>query len=162
MRLPRGRPDIEVSAGERVLAWTLSTDDELLAGTREALYLPGVRLPWEDVESASWNDEDRLLRVVEVGTWGELRREHTFALGDPARFLGLVRERVTASVVLVRHVPISGRRGLRVIARRGASGDRPLRWVYEFDAGIDPDDPTVRLAAETALEAAQEEVGPQP
>ena len=70
-----------------------------------------------------------------------------------------MRERVTASVLLVRHVPIDGRRGLRVIARRAPAGDRALQWVYEYDEGIDPDDPTVRLAAETALTAARDEVG---
>ena len=49
---------------------------------------------------------------------------------------------------------------MRVIARRYATGERALRWIYEYDAGIDPDDPTVRLAAETALASAQDEVGP--
>ena len=63
-------------------------------------------------------------------------------------------------MLLVRHVPIDGRRGVRVIARRAPAGDRGLRWIYEYDAGIDPDDPAVRLAAETALAAAQDEVGP--
>ena len=62
-------------------------------------------------------------------------------------------------MLLVRHVPIDGRRGVRVIARRAPAGDRRLRWIYEYDAGIDPDDPAVRLAAETALAAAQDEVG---
>ena len=47
--------------------------------------------------------------------------------------------------------PSNGRRGVRVIARRAPAGDRALRWVYEYDEGIDPDDPAVRLAAETAL-----------
>ena len=97
--------------------------------------------------------------MAEVGTWGEPRREHSFAIVEPRRLLELVRERVTASVLLVRHVPVDGRRGVRVIARRAPAGDRGLRWIYEYDAGIDPDDPAVRLAAETALAAAQDEVG---
>ena len=54
-------------------------------------------------------------------------------------------------MLLVRHVPIEGRRGVRVIARRSPAGDRGLRWLYEYDAGIDPGDPAVRLAAENAL-----------
>jgi hypothetical protein len=153
------RPDVEVSPGERVLAWTETTAGEVLAGTREALYLPGVRLAWEDVEAADWDRDTGLFRVAEVGRWGQRRPEHRYAIDEPRRLLELVRERVTASVLLVRHVPIDGRRGLRVIARRAPGGDRGVRWVYEYDAGIDPDDPTVRLAAEAALEAARDEVG---
>jgi len=149
-----------VEAGERVLAWAESAEGQVLAGTRDALYLPGVRLAWEDVERADWDQESGRLRVVEVGAWGERRSQHTFLISEPRRLLELLRERVTASIVLVRHVPVIGRRGVRVIARRASSGDRELRWVYEYDAGIDPDDPTVRLAAESALAAALDEVGP--
>jgi hypothetical protein len=153
------RPPVEVAAGERVLAWTEATTGEVLAGTREALYLPGVRLGWEDIEAADWDRDTEEFRVAEVGRWGEPRVEHRYGISEPRRLLELVRERVTASVLLVRHVPIDGRRGVRVIARRAPTGDRALRWIYEYDAGIDPDDPTVRLAAETALADARDEVG---
>ena len=153
------RPGVDVSPGERVLAWTEVTTGEVLAGTREALYLGGTRLAWEDVEAADWDRETQVFRVVEVGTWGEVRGEHRFVIGEPRRLLELVRERVTASVLLVRHVPLEGRRGLRVIARRSPAGDRGVRWLYEYDAGIDPGDPVVRLAAENALADARSEVG---
>jgi len=153
------RPPVDVAPGERVLAWTEATTGEVLAGTREALYLGGTRLAWEDVEAADWDRETEVFRVVEVGTWGEVRGEHRFAIGEPGRLLELVRERVTASVLLVRHVPLEGRRGLRVIARRSPTGDRGVRWLYEYDAGIDPGDPVVRLAAENALADARSEVG---
>ena len=142
-----------------MLAWAETATGEVLAGTREALYLPGRRLAWEDVEAADWDRDTEQFRVAEVGHWGEQRPQHRYSVTEPRRFLELVRERVTASVLLVRHVPIEGRRGVRVIARRPPAGDRGLRWVYEYDVGIDPDDPTVRLAAETALAAAQDEVG---
>jgi hypothetical protein len=153
------RPAVQVAPGERVLAWTEATTGEVLAGTREALYLADVRLGWQDVEAADWDRDTEEFRVAEVGSWGEPRVEHRFAISEPRRLLELVRERVTASVLLVRHVPLEGRRGVRVIARRDPAGDRALRWIYEYDAGIDPDDPTVRLAAEMALAAAQDEVG---
>jgi hypothetical protein len=153
------RPPVDVAPGERVLAWTEATTGEVLAGTREALYLGGTRLAWEDVEAADWDRETEVFRVVEVGTWGEVRGEHRFVIGEPRRLLELVRERVTASVLLVRHVPIEGRRGLRVIARRAPTGDRGVRWLYESDAGNDPGDPVVRLAAEDALADARSEVG---
>ena len=106
------RPRVDVAPGERVLAWTEATTGEVLAGTREALYLGGTRLAWEDVEAADWDRETEVFRVIEVGTWGEVRAEHRFAIGEPRRLLELVRERVTASVLLVRHVPLEGRRAM--------------------------------------------------
>ena len=162
----RSAPRVDVGRGERVLAWADSSVG-VLAGTRDALYLPvargaeveWTRLPWEQVEAADWDGEGEVLRVVEVGTWGEARPEHTFAVADTGRLLELVRERVTSSVVLQRHVAISGKRGVRVIARRATRGNRPVRWYFEFDEGVDPSDPFVDQAAQEALAAAREEVG---
>jgi hypothetical protein len=150
---------VQVGAGEKVLAWAESGEGDLLAGTRDAVYLDGTRLPWEQVEAADWDRDSEVFRLSEVGSWGEQRREHSFTVGEPGRFLELVRERVTASVVLQRHVPVRGTAGLRVIARRAPRGDRPLAWYVEYDVGIDPDDPEVRSLADTALAAARGEVG---
>ena len=61
------RPGVDVAPGERVLAWTEATTGEVLAGTREALYLGGTRLAWEDVEAADWDRESEVFRVIEVG-----------------------------------------------------------------------------------------------
>lgn len=157
--LRRARPAIEVGAGESVLAWAEATDGTVVAGTREAIYVGSERLPWELVEAADWDSDEGLLRISEVGTWGEQRVEHTCSFDDPRRLLELVRERVTASVVLQRHVPVDGRRGLRVIARRAPSGDRPVAWFYEYDEGVDPSDPAVRSAGEEALRVARGELG---
>ena len=92
-------------------------------------------------------------------SWGESGSSTTSTIDEPGRLLELVRERVTASIVLQRHVPVDGRRGLRVIARRAPRGDRPLAWFYEYDEGVDPDDPEVQRAATEALAAARDEVG---
>jgi hypothetical protein len=157
----RERPPIEVAPGERLLAWA-PTPDGAIGGTRDALYIVSTvvtRVPWEQVEAADWDVDASVLRVSEVGTWGEARPEHRFTIEEPGRLLELVRERVTASVVLQRHVALEGRRGVRVIARRAPRGDQPLQWVYEFDEGIDPDAPAVRDAAAAALSAAREELG---
>lgn len=159
MRLRRTTPAVAVAPGERLLAQA-ATADGPVGGTRDALYLPGGRrLPWEQVEAADWAVEESVLVVSEVGTWGEQRREHRLVVEETGRLLELVRERVTASVVLQRHVAVDARRGLRVIARRAPGGDRPLTWVYEFDEGVDPDDPEVRALAAEALAAARNEVG---
>lgn len=148
-----------VAPGESVLAWARSTEGVVVAGTRDAVYVDGDRIPWEQVEAADWDSETNRLRIVEVGGWGEQRAKHEHELADPGRLLELVRERVTASIVLQRHVPVSGGRGLRVIARRAPRGDQPISWFYEYDEGVDPDEPAVREAAEAALARAREEVG---
>jgi hypothetical protein len=153
-----------VASGERVLAATTSTDGAVLAGTRDAFYVQRsgdavVRVAWEQVEAADWDRDTDTFRLSEVGSWGEPRREHVATLPEPGRLLELVRERVTASVVLQRHVPLEGRRGLRVIARRAPRGHQPIQWVYEYDEGVDPADPAVAAAARDALEVARRDVG---
>ncbi|MDX6373649.1 MAG: hypothetical protein QOD98_2637 [Nocardioidaceae bacterium] len=159
MKLRRTAPAVEVAAGEKVLAWAASESGPV-AGTRSALYLPdGVRIPWEQVEAADWDLDSETLRVTEVGTWGEPRPAYSLALTEPGRLLQLVRERVTATVVIQRHVPIRGKRGVRVIARRATTGARELIWVFEYDEGIDPDDPFVEHAAQEGLAAARGEIG---
>jgi hypothetical protein len=160
----RVRPPVEVAAGERLLAWAPVAGGGWVAGSRDALYLPSGRLPWEQVQTADWDREGQRLRVTETGTWGEPRPLHLVQIPDEAardadRLLQLVRERVTASVLLTRHVPITGRRGVRVVARRAPSGRSGVTWVYEYDAGVEPDDPFVQAAAETALAAAQADLG---
>ena len=80
-------------------------------------------------------------------------------LSEPGRLLELVRERVTASVVLQRRVVVLGEKGLLVIARRPPRGDGEITWAYEFDRGVDPEDPTVMEAAKDGLRCAEEELG---
>ena len=161
----RGRtPSVPVGPGERVLATTTARDGTVLAGTRDAFYTQTAdgavtRVPWEQVEAATWDAETDTFRLTEVGAWGRPRGAHVAILDEPGRLLELVRERVTASVVLQRHVPVQGRRGVRVIARRAPRGDRPLEWVYEYDEGVDPADPQVAEAAREALELARHDVG---
>lgn len=164
MRISRhGRPKVDLAAGERALAWAVIDGGGWVVGTRDALYVPAGRIPWEQIEAADWDDELERLRVTEVGTWGEPRPQHLLTLAaqraDTHRLLQLVRERVTASVLLSRHVAVVGRKGVRVIARRAPAGTSPVLWFYEYDAGIDPDDAVVRAAAETALDAARADVG---
>ena len=166
----RERPPVRVERGERLLA-DAAAEGAHLGGTRDALYVvrtlghdrlgleETVRIPWEQVQAADWDHETSTLRVREGGTWGERRPEHSFVLAEAGRLLELVRERVTASVVLQRHVPVDGQRGVRVIARRAPRGDRPIAWFYEYDEGVDPDDPAVRTAAAEALAAARTSVG---
>jgi len=162
VRLRRSAAPVVVGPGEKVLA-SASSPSGVVAGTRSALYLPlddgSRRIPWEQVESADWDLESETLRVAEVGTWGEPRPSYSLGLEEPGRLLQLVRERVTSTIVMQRHVAVRGKRGVRVIARRAPTGERPLSWLFEYDEGVDPDDPFVAQAAQEALLEARDEVG---
>lgn len=168
MRLWPTRPPLEVGKGERVLAWAqaetvataevAATSPVAIGGTRDAFYLPG-RVPWEQIKGADWDQDSEVLRVSELGDWGRPHTVYEFTLTDPGRLLQLVRERITASVVLQRHVPITGKRGVRVVARRPPGRSAQVSWFFEYDQGIDPEDPAVARAADDALAAAQAEVG---
>ena len=145
-----------------MLASCESVDGVVLAGTRDAFYIgssPAVRVPWERVEAADWDRDEAVFRLSLVGSWGEEKVVHTSALTEPGRLLELVRERVTASIVLQRHIALAGRRGVRVIGRRPPRGTGEIEWFFEYDEGIDPADPAIREASASALAAARADVG---
>ena len=147
---------------EKVLAFAQSGTQWLL-GTRLALHIvtPGsssVRLPWESVQAADWVQDDETLTVSEVGEFGRTGASYVFVLEDPALLLQLIRERVSASVVLQRGYLVDGKKGFKVIGRRSPVGG-PIAWMHEYDAGIDPDLPGVREAAAEALVRARADVG---
>lgn len=147
---------------EKVLAFA-QDENRWLLGTRAALYLvaPGeetLRLTWESVQAADWDQETETLSVSEVGRFGEQRASYTFSTEAPVLLLQLVRERVTASVVLQRGYLVTKKAGFKVIGRRAPSGG-PIAWMHEYDAGIDPDSPEVVTAAAAALERARADVG---
>ena len=149
--------------GERVLARAAAPDGTWLLGTRDALVLvepaTTIRLPWEQVEHAEWDRDTDRLRVVEVGRFRRPQPTHSFTVPDPGSLLELVRERVTASVLLQRRVRVRGRQGLLVVARRPPRGGTDVTWSWEPDPGLDPDDPEVHEAADRAIREAQDELG---
>ena len=155
----------QLRPGEKPLAAAATKTGAWVIGTRDALHIIGApgtattRIPWERVERADWDNESELLRVTEVGEFGQPRPEYTFDIDEPGQLLQLLRERVTASVVLQRRVVVTGREGLVVIARRPPQGTGEITWAYELDAGVDPADPRVMAAAEAGLRAAAEELG---
>jgi hypothetical protein len=171
VRLSRSGPpgDVAARVDGRPLAHAETVDGTWLVGTRDALVIvPGpegsrpvaTRIPWEQVEGADWDRDGSRLRVTEVGRYGEPRPSYVFTLPDtePATLLQLIRERVTASVVLQRGQLVSGKSGLKVIGRRAPSGG-PITWMHEYDEGIDPDEPAVAEAAEALLQQARADVG---
>lgn len=131
----------------RLLAAATATDGTVVGGARGALHVGERVLPWEQIRSATWDADTAALTVVTA--------EDTIVLtfGDGAdRLLALVRERITASVVLHRPFP-----GGRVVARRGLTGERALVWQVEYDAGVAT--PQTEAAATSALARARADVG---
>ena len=164
--------------GARVLAWAHAEDGTWLLGTRDVLVVvppdepdrsvppldelgnrPVETIPWERVATADWNKDEDRLRVTEVAEYGVVPPTHVLEVREPGLLLQLVRERVTASIVLQRRVPVSGRRGVTVIARRPPQGSGETTWAVELDPGLAPEDPAVREAAARGLQDAQAELG---
>jgi hypothetical protein len=153
--------------GEKVLAFAQDSMAEpaqrWLLGTRLALYVvvPGedpVRMPWETIQAADWDKDTEMLTLSEVGRYGAPRAGYVVSLEDPALLLQLIRERVTASVVLQRGYLVTDKKGFKVIGRRSPNGG-PISWMHEYDAGIDPNLPEVQVAAAEALVRARADVG---
>lgn len=131
----------------RLLAAATAADGTLVGGARDALHVGERALPWEQVRSATWDADTATLTVVTGADTIVL------AFGDGAdRLLALVRERITASVVLQRQFP-----GGRVVARRGLIGERTLVWQVEYDAAVPS--PHDEAAATAALARARADVG---
>ncbi len=156
------RRGLDLAGGERVLASAADTDGRWHVGTDRALHVAvGTgwhRVPWERVDRARFDEETQRLQVVEVAQLGEPEPTHVLALVEPQRLLGFVRDRVTASVLLSRNVPVDGSRGVKVIARRAPVGG-PVEWSFWLSRGLDPDDPRVRAAIDQGLVDAQAELG---
>lgn len=165
----RSGPDLPAavrsSVRGKVLAAAESYDGTWLVGTRDRLHAIGpdgatrLALPWEQVQRADWDVDTSTLQVEEVEEFGRPVSSYSFVLAAPGTLLELVRERVTASVVLQRRTELGRRRGFSVIGRRAPAGGGEVSWAYEFDRGVDPDDPDVRTAAEAALRDARESLG---
>jgi hypothetical protein len=134
---------------ERLLAWGTTIGGGFVVASNVALYLPdaggATRIPYETVQTASW--EDPVLNVVLVGEDGRHRLVRLEETGDlPA----VVRERVTSTVLVTERVALSGQAGALVIARRPPQSDDVL-WQVVFDAGLDADDPQLRADAADAV-----------
>lgn len=137
------------------------------AGTRSAAYLPVPddetamrRVPWERIERAEWSSERSMLQLWETAPFGMPMRSTDLVVDDPGRFGQLVRERINASVLVQRHVPLVGKRGVRVVGRRSPSDSDPeIEWSLVLDNGLDPGRPGLLDGAEAALRQVREEFG---
>ena len=148
----------------KVLAAAEAEDGTWLVATRDA-WSPVApdgaadAIPWERVHRADWDQDTATLRVERVEDYGAPVSPRSWTVPEPGPLVDVLRERVTASVVMQRRIDLEKRRGFSIIARRPPSRPGEVTWAYELDAGVDPDDPAVAAAAEAALREAQESLG---
>ena len=151
---------------EDILAAVQLTTGRWAAGTRTAVYLPSDsadadrRVGWERIERANWDSEASVLHIYETTDFGTPLRATELKVEDPGRFGQLLRERVDASIIVQRHVPLAGKRGVRIVGRRNpAVTDAAVTWNLVLDKGLEPDQPGVVDAAEAALRQVRDEFG---
>ncbi|MEU4602105.1 hypothetical protein AB0F43_03895 [Kribbella sp. NPDC023972] len=151
---------------EDILAAVQLTDGNWVAGTRAAVYLPADspaalrRVGWEKIERAGWDSEASVMHIYETTEFGTPLRATELKIDDPGRFGQLLRERIDASIVVQRHVPLAGKRGVRIVGRRNPSAtDAPVTWNFVLDKGLEPDQPGIVDAAEAALKSVRDEFG---
>ena len=99
------------------------------------------------------------MTVVETPVWGGFETRVEIPVGEPGRLLELIQERVTKSVVSTTYVPVRGRQGLTVVARRSPTGSGPVTWSYVLSKGLDSADPEVVQKLEEAHAYAVRELG---
>lgn len=151
---------VELSPGDRALAWATDDAGRHIVATEQALILqrnpPAYEsIGWEAIDQASYADGVMSLTLVPEfdGTANRLR----VPIGDALDLPIAVRDRVTASIVVNQHVPLNGRKGLRVVARR-RTGEPELRWGYVLDTGVE-DDEHLRSRAAGLVEQVRRESG---
>lgn len=162
MRLPRrdapSREDLAavgVPEGERVLAAARDAAGGWLVATTHALHgLAGGaphRLEWHRIARATWEEG-----VLDVRVPRELPLR--WRVDVPGRVPDVVRDRVTASIVIDTHARLVGRAGVRIVGRRRPGAEEP-DWTLTFDQGLDPADPQVRALADAALADLRRQLG---
>lgn len=143
---------------ERLLVSARTTTGELVGGSDRAFYLPdGVVLGWHEIDQAQWVLDDKRFDVVTLPIDGDAR-SYQVSLVDPGRFPELVRERVTSTIVVNQHVPLEGRRGVRIIARR-VPGTTELDWIAVYDQGVDGSTDAVREHVRAAVAVLRTNLG---
>jgi hypothetical protein len=148
---------LDVHPKERVLAWADDGAGRPVIATETALHLQRVppdyaRFGWEQIERASY-EAGWLTVVLGESLGGATLR---VPVGSERQLPVVVRDRITASVVVDRFVALSGDAGVRVVGRRGVDGG--VTWRLDLDPGLVADASAV-AASQEALAEVRAEVG---
>jgi len=107
---------------------------------------------WHLIERGGWNDELHQLSWVQLDG-----RRGAIQLAEPARLPELFRERVEATIVVRRFVPLAGDRGVTVSARRDLGAGGGIDWHTTLTRGLSRQTRGVQEAVDDALAATRAE-----
>jgi hypothetical protein len=135
----------ELRLDERRLAWGVTEDGTPLVATSSALHVGEQRLPWVQVEKATWAEP--VLTVTEVAEVEGTGARHVLRLAEQHELAGVVRSQVTSSVGWTDRRRLQPSGAVRVVGRR-VPGQDALLWQVVWIEGTDPRDPALRAQAE--------------
>lgn len=141
-----------------ILAWAPTTDGWVV-GLPGAMVLGGGEswrsFPWHRVATGQWD-----------GTTGRLSwrdadgGSHEIVLEGGGRFADLFNERVSASVLVSRHVELAPGRHITLALRRNLEpGSDQTSWQVIGSVGIDLDNPALQARIDQELAAAEADFG---
>jgi len=136
-----------LTAGERVLAWSELSDGGWMVATDLRLHAtePALDVSWVDVIGAGWEAPELTVRLwVGVGN-----KEVSYRITEERTLPQVIRERVEETLLVQTKVEISGRHGMRFLARR-VPGTGDTLWQQIADPGLDLDDPAVQARVDSA------------
>jgi len=151
------RATLGLARGERVLTAGRLRDGGWVAATNHGLVGAGWRAPWSAATHAQWYDDARSLEIAWLDDAGQ-RQDQLLVLDEPGQLPETVHERVTATILLSRHFPVSDGRGVRVVARSQPGSD-DVEWQVIADEGVDADDTRTRSRIAQAIHAMSVELG---
>lgn len=160
LRIPTQRGEHVLAAAQDDLtrAWVALTTYRIVTLTETAEV--GVDRPWHEVDTGAWEPDSGTLSLTWVGGGRGLQwqlRERT----GPGQVPQVFRERVSASVVLVREVDLGARRSARVSIRSVLS-TRELVDQVLWGRGAGPEDPELAPQVEAARQDLRDQVGLPP
>jgi hypothetical protein len=146
------RADAPVQPGERLLAVARAVGGGLAMATDRALYhqegRSWARLGWEQVDQVRWDEQRHILDVT--GLPPAVAAHTLLRLACPWDLPAVASERVSWARLVDQRVELNSRAGARVIARR-APGQPSVTWLVILGHTLDPADPAIRAAVESAL-----------
>lgn len=137
----------------RILAWTADSDGGPVVLSPAALSVrrggDWRHVGWHEIERGGWNAETGQLRWQSYGG-----ARGAVSLSEPAKVPAVFQERVAASIVFERFVPLPDRgdRGVVVNGRRDlADGPVEIDWHATLTRGVTWRTPGVRELADAAI-----------
>lgn len=148
---------LDLAHKERILEWVDDGQGRVIVASQNALHLQRVppdysRIGWDEIEHAEFSPGILSITLTPQLGSSTLR----LPVGDDIRLAVVVRDRVTASVVVDRFELIQGEAGVRVVGRRTPDGS--ITWRVDLDPSLS-EGAEMRKAAAQVLDDVRSEVG---